>query len=284
MSKVAVITDTNSSLSAEMARTAGISMVPITIHFGEKTYTTGVDINDKLLFEIVDHTRKLPTTSAPSPAAFAAAYREAFDSGAEEIVCICVSSQMSSTYNSAVTACEEFPGRKIAVVDSLNLSMAEGYMAYQAVEWAQQGLDAETIAARLPDMNKRLHLFALLPTLKYLAMSGRVGKFVAGLADTFNIKPILTVKDGRLVLLERIRVWSKAQDRMLELTSQAVSGKKIEKLILIHVNNPVGLVELEKLLRERIACPSDIPSTEFSTGLSVHAGSGVIGLVVLTAE
>jgi DegV family protein with EDD domain len=191
---------------------------------------------------------------------------------------------MSSTYSSAVTASEEFPERRIAVFDSMNLSMGQGFMAIQAAEAAAAGQTADEIVALLNSMGKRLHLFAVLPTLKYLALSGRVGKFVAGMADTLNIKPILTVKDGKLVLLERIRTRAKAVERMLELTTEAVEGKQVECLAVIHVNNLEGSQELIGLLRERIACPEEIRTVAFTPGLSVHAGSGVVGLVILTAE
>ena len=284
MTKIAVITDSDSSLPAALADKYGIRQVPITIHFDDESYTTGVDIDDRRLFDKVDRKKKLPTTAAPSPGAFSAAYHAAFESGADEIVCICVSSLMSSTYSSAVTACEEFPGRRIVVMDSLNISMGQGFMALQAANMSSQGKSIDEILAALQAMSKRISLFAVLPTLKYLAMSGRVGKFVAGMADTLNIKPILTVTDGKLVLLERIRTRTRAIERMLNLTAEAVGGKSVEQLAVIHVNDLDGARELEKLLRETIQCPAEVLTLEFTPGLSVHAGSGVVGLVVLTAE
>ena len=284
MTKIAVITDSDSSLPTALADSQGIQLVPITIHFDNEVYTTGIDIDDQRVFEIVDRLKKIPKTAAPSPAAFATAYRSAFEMGADEIICICVSSQMSLTYNSALSACEEFPGRRIVVVDSLNLSMGQGFMALQAAEFAFSGSTTDEIVAQLDAMGKRLHLYAVLPTLKYLALSGRVGKFVAGMADTLNIKPIFTVKDGKLIFLERIRTRTKAVERMLELTVEAVDGKKVERIAVIYVNNLEGAAELDGLLRERIDCPAEIPAVAFTPGLSVHAGTGVVGLVVLTSE
>jgi DegV family protein with EDD domain len=283
MTKIAVITDTDSSLPSELADSYGIKQVPITIHFGDDAHISDFALDDRSVFEIVDRLKKLPTTAAPSPGAFAGAYRAAFEGGADEIVCICVSSEISSTYSSAVTACEEFPGRRIAVFDSQNLSMGQGFMAIHAAEAAASGQTTDEIIAQLNSMGQRLSVFAVLPTLKYLALSGRVGKFVAGMADTLNIKPILTVKDGKLVLLERIRTRVKAVERMLELTVEAVGGKQVERLAVIHVNNLEGAQELIGLLRARITCPEEIRIIPFTPGLSVHAGSGVVGLVILTA-
>jgi DegV family protein with EDD domain len=101
MTKIAVITDSDSSLPPELADSYGIKQVPITIHFGENSYISDFEIDDRRVFEIIDREKKLPTTAAPSPGAFASAYRAAFEAGADEIICICVSSQMSSTYSSA---------------------------------------------------------------------------------------------------------------------------------------------------------------------------------------
>ncbi len=284
MTKIAIITDTDSSLPPEVAAHDGIRLVPITINFDTETYTTGVDIDDRLLFEKVDRLNKLPTTSAPSPNAFAAEYEAAFKEGAETVICICVSSLVSSTYNAALTARQMFPERDITVIDSLNLCMGQGFLALLAAEAAQRGAAKDQILALLDDSGKRMHLYAVLPTLKYLAMSGRVGKFVAGMAATLNIKPILTIQDGKLVLLERVRTHKKAIERMLELSSQCVDGKPVERAAIIHVNDLEGAHALEGMLRTRIQLPPSVLTTAFTPGLSVHAGTGVVGVVILTGK
>ena len=115
MSKIAIITDTDSSLPEEVAAQAGIYQVPVTVHFGQESYESNYQINDTRLFERIDREGRLPTTAAPSPGKFVEAYQAAFDAGAEGIVCICVSSQVSATYAAAVTACEEFPNRSVIV-------------------------------------------------------------------------------------------------------------------------------------------------------------------------
>lgn len=281
MPRTAIITDTDSSLPARLADDFNILQVPITIHFGEESYTCGVDIDDAKVFELIERKKFLPTTAAPSPNAFAEAYRRVFAEGADAIVCICVSSKVSSTYSSAVSACEMFPNQDITVIDSLTMSMAQGFMALAAARAAQAGATPAEISIAVADTAPRLHVYALLPTLKYVAMSGRVGKFVAGMADTLNIKPILTVRDGKLELLERIRTQRKALDRLLDLVDTAVSGKKIEAAAAIHVNNLEGARELEMEFRARSGYTGELIFADFTPGLSVHAGPGVVGLVIL---
>jgi DegV family protein with EDD domain len=283
MKKIAVITDTDSSLPRDIAAQYGIRQVPITVHFDEETFRTGIDIDDKQLFEMVDRLNRLPTTSAPSPGAFIEAFQEAFDDGADDIACICVSSKVSATYAAAVTACEHFPDRTIRVIDSSTLSLGQGFMAIEAAQAVKEGASMDEVVARSLDVGSRLHIYAVLATLKYLALSGRVGKLVAGMADTLNIKPILTVQDGKLDLLERVRSRKKAIERMFELVVTAVDGKGIEKVGIIHGNHLQGALELQSQLCEKFPCPEDVIIAEFTAGLSVHAGSGVVGIVILTS-
>ena len=217
MKKIAVITDTDSSLSQPVAASYGIRQVPITVHFDDEMFRVGIDIDDKMLFEKVARLNRLPTTSAPSPGAFMEEYRAAFEDGADEIVCICVSSKVSATYTSAVAACEHFPGKNIKVIDSSTLSLGQGFMAIAAAQAVQEGAALEEVVAQALAVGSRVHLYAVLDTLKYLALSGRVGKLAAGMADTLNIKPILTMQDGKLDLLERVRTRKKAVARMFDL-------------------------------------------------------------------
>lgn len=280
--KIAIITDTDSSLPTFLANEHNIHQVPIGIHFDQESYTTGLDIDDHILFEKVDQLNRLPTTSAPNPADFINLFQMAFDRGVDAIICICVSSQVSSTYSSAVTACEHFPERRIQVVDSYHLSMAQGFLVLEAAEMAATNDDEAAIVAHLEEIKTKLHTFAMLPTLKYLVLSGRANKFVAGLADTFNIKPILVIKDGRLNLIGKVRTNKKAMERLLELLGDAVKNKRIERLAVIHVNNPQGAAEMEVALRSLFSCPPNITIAELTAGLSIYTGAGMIGVVVQT--
>lgn len=284
MKKIFIVTDTDSSLPVQIAKQHHIYQVPITIHFEKENFTTGVDIDDVRVFELIDRYKKLPTTSAPPPAAFAKAYQSAFDQGADAVICICVSSKVSGTYNSAKNACEMFPDKEIHVIDSLNISMGQGFMALGAAEGAALGASVEDILALIENSRERLHTFAALPTLKYLAMSGRVGKMVAGMADTLNIKPILTIQDGKLELLERVRTTKKAYDRVVDLARQSIGTKKVERAAIIHVNNPQGAETMREMLSQTLSVPEQVLMVEFTPGLSVHAGAGLVGVVLMSDQ
>jgi len=284
MGNIAIITDTDSSLPAETATQYGIYQVPISVHFGQEVFESNYQIDDTRLFERIDRQGKLPTTAAPPPGAFIKAFQSAFDSGAEKIACICVSSQISATYAAAMAACDEFPGREITVIDSQNLSMTQGFMALAAAEAAREGAPVDEIVRRAGEVGKRAHIYVALATLKYLAMSGRVGQLAAGVGNLLSVKPILTLRDGKLDLLEKVRTRHKAWARVIELTEKVLQGRRMEQLALMHVCALDQAREFEQLLRRQIQCPPKVYYAELTPGLSVHSGSGVVGVAFVAGS
>lgn len=278
----AVITDTDSSLPAGLASHYGIHQVPITIQFGEDSYETGVNLDDLRLFERIDREKRLPTTAAPSPGQFTRAFQAAFDGGAENILCFCVSSAISATYNNAVLAAQEgFEGHSIHIVDTQTLSMAQGYMALAACEALQTGASVAEALEVARREGEKSHLYAALSTLKYLAMSGRVGQLAAGFAGLLDVKPILSPHNGKLEMLERVRTRGKSLARVLELLKSAAEGKTITRMSIVHVNALEEAHTFEKQLRQELACPDEIIFAELTPGLSVHSGAGLLGVTMI---
>jgi DegV family protein with EDD domain len=231
----------------------------------------------------VDREGRLPTTSAPSPGQFAEAYEDAFASGAQSAVCFCVSGAVSATYGAAVIARDLFPERDITVVDTQTLSMAQGFMVLAAAEAGQAGASREQITAQAEDVGRRSHVYAALSTVKYLAMSGRVGHLAAGMATVLNVKPILMVREAKLDLLERIRTKRKAWARVIELTVKALQERPPEQLAVLHVAVPEEAVEFRNQLCQHLRCPEQVIMAELTPGLSVHSGAGLVGAVAVAA-
>ena len=279
---IAIISDTDTSLPASSLNEYGIRQVSITIHFGEEILKACSDITDEQLVERVKQEGKLPTTAAPSPGDFSEAYQEAFENGADEIICLTVSGDVSATYAAAVTAKELHPGKEITIFDTKSISMGQGFMVLKAAELAREGKNRKEILTAVEHIRNRTHLFAALDTLKFMAMSGRVGHLTAEMAGVLNIKPILTIKDGKLDLLEKVRTRKKAWSRVLELTATALGDDEIENVFILHVAAKQEAGEFEKMLRETVPCPDVIPLTELTPGLSVHTGAGLVGVAFTT--
>lgn len=282
MPRLAIITDTDASLPRALAAQYGIRQVPIVIQFGPQSLLTDDDIDDRELFARIDRDGKLPTTSAPSPGQFVSAFQAAFDDGADQVICFNVSSAISATYAAAVNARNLLPDRDITVIDTQSLSLGQGFMAIAAAEAAQAGASKEECIARAQDVGQRTHVFAALSTLKYLAMSGRVGAIAAGMAGLLNIKPILTIRAGKLEMLEKVRTQKKAWARILELADGLIAGQAVEQLAIVHVAAPEAAREFEKMLRVTLNCPPEITIAELTPGLSVHTGSGLVGLAFVS--
>jgi DegV family protein with EDD domain len=284
MHHTAIITDTDSGLPLEVAKKHNIFQVPITIQFGDETFRDAYDIDNPVIFGRIDKDGKFPTTAAPSPGQFAEAFKSAFDSGAETVLCFNVSSEVSATYASARNAADMFPGKDISIIDTRSLALGQGFMVLAAAEALARGAsNAEAIAAA-ESVRSRTHLYAALATLKYLAMSGRVGHLAAGIAGLLEVKPILTIIDGKLQLLERVRTQSKSWARTVEVAVEACGGKKIERMAIIHVNALEAAQQFEKLVQAAMPCPAEIMYAEINPGLSIHSGAGLVGTAFVTAK
>lgn len=279
MQEIAIITDTDSSIPFALAARYNLQQIPMSINFGEESYEAVYAINDADTFRRINKEGRLPTTAAPSPGKFTTAFKNAFDSGSQKIICLCVSKEVSATYNAALTARESFPEREILVIDSGTLSMGLGYMALAAAEAASQGASINEITAIIEDLQPRTHLFAALSTLKYLAMGGRVSNLAASMGNMLNVKPILTIREGKLDLLERVRTQKKAWERVIELSAIKTGDRQIEKMCILHVNAPQMAQRFTAEIRSRMSCPADIPVVEVTPGLSVHSGAGMVGTV-----
>jgi DegV family protein with EDD domain len=284
MPHIAIITDTDSCLPLELARKHNIVQVPILIQFGEQSFRDVYEINNDAVFERIDRNGKLPSTAAPSPGQFVEAFNQAFDSGADSVLCLNISSEMSATYASARQASEMLPGKHIEVMDTRNLAMGQGYMALAAVEAVAKGASVKEAVAAAEDVRSRTHLFGALATLKYIAMSGRVSHLAAGMAALLDIKPVLTIQNGKLELLEKIRTQNKAWNRAIALTVEKAAGHKIEKMAVLNVKAPEAAHHFESLLRAALPCPDEITFADVNPGLSCHTGVGMVAVVFVTEK
>ncbi|MBN2386681.1 MAG: DegV family protein [Anaerolineales bacterium] len=282
MSKIAIITDTDSSLPLDLAQKHNITQVPIMIQFGDDSYRSVYDMDDAAVFARVDKEGRIPTTAAPSPGQFVEAFQAAFKDGADSLLVYTISSEMSATFGAARAAAETMPEKDISVFDTRTLALGQGFVVLAAAEAAAAGKSKEEIIAAAERTRDNTHLFAALSTLKYLAMGGRVSHLAAAFAGVLEVKPVLTVIDGKLQLLERVRTQSKSWARAIELAAEAATGKQVERIGYLHANAPEMVRQFARQVGTALACPAEPIFAEMTAGLSVHSGAGLVGVCFVT--
>lgn len=283
MARVAIVTDSAFDLPLDLVREAGITMVPLIVSFGDESFKAGVELSTDAFWErTLAPGAPFPTTAAASPGDFGAAFQACFDAGADAIVCCNVGSELSGTIKSAQVAVGMFPDREIHVVDSRSASMAVGLLVLLASEMAVAGEPADTIAAELERRIADVDLYLTLDTLAYLKKGGRISPAQAAMGGLLSVKPIITVRDGRVETVERVRTRGKAIERTIELLTQ----RPIERLAVLYT--PGADVES---FRDAVAArvPGGIDPAHVSVdlvGASVgpHLGPACLGAVVLYAR
>ncbi|MCI6682100.1 DegV family protein [Parafannyhessea umbonata] len=194
-----------------------LTVLPMTVAFGDTVYHDGVDLTHERLFDLLVESDELPTTGAVSPGVFAQAYDEAREAG-EDVVVVTLSSKVSATCQSARLAAE---GRgDVHVVDSLNACIGERVLVEYALMLAERGLPAADIAAQLERARSRVHMLALLDTLEYLRRGGRIGSAAAAAGALLALKPVITMANGEVELLGKARGSKNARNLLVELVKE----------------------------------------------------------------
>src|SRR5579863_4323834 len=203
---VRIVTDSTADIPLEQAKALGITVVPLTVYFGNEEYLDGIDLDNATFYQKLQTCKVTPRTSQPPPAAFMEAFTTLINEDADSILAIHVSAKLSGTYQSARTGRDSLPDelRKIPIeiVDSATVSMGMGYAVLQAAKEAQQGDSLEEIQTHLRSRLSRTQILFVLDTLEYLKRGGRVGSAKAFLGNMLSVKPILAIKNGMVVGIE----------------------------------------------------------------------------------
>ncbi len=275
---VAIVTDSASDLTAELAAEHGVTVVPLVVTFGETSFLSGVELS------MEDFYRRLkapdapfPKTAACSPGDFTAAFRAALDQGHEAVVCITVGAKLSGTMKSAEIAREGMPDAAIHLVDSGTASMQFGMLVLLAAEMARDGATAEEIVGELHRRLPASRLYVALDTLEYLKRGGRISGAQAAIGSVLSVKPIITIVDGAVETADKPRTRSRARQRVIEL----LASEPVERAWVLHSQAP----DIESFTDE-LATALGLPRAAISTGLigpsvAPHVGPGAYGAAVL---
>lgn len=280
MSRVAIVIDSASDMPPEVAAKHGITIVPLEVSFGEERFRALLELTTDQFWErfmALPPDAPIPTTAAASPGEFKSAFEGEFDRGADSIVCITISSELSGTYKSAMVAAGMLGEREIHVVDSRTASMGFGMLAQVAAELAEEGVSGTEIARVMEERKADVDLDVALDTLEYLKRGGRISGASAAVGTLLSIKPIVTVADGVVKKVDQVRTRSKARERTLELLTQ----RPIERATILHTP-PAELDEFrEQLLQRSGLDASRLQTMTVGPSVGPHIGPGCLGAVIL---
>jgi DegV family protein with EDD domain len=280
---VAIVTDSTADLAPETAAAAGIRVVPLFVRFGAEEFRVGVDLTTEQFWaRMLAPDAPFPTTAAPSPGTFQATFEACFAEGADAIVCPTIGSKLSATFQSATLAARALPDREIHVIDTGSTSMSTGIPAQLAAEMAAAGATGSEIAAGVRDRLSDVDLFVAVDTLEYLRKGGRLSAARAAIGTLLSVKPIITVRDGIVVMAERPRTRANARERVIEL----ITAAPIERIAFLHTSTSTH-EEVQAFCDRLLArVPGGIDPAHISVGLigastGPHLGPHLMGAAFL---
>ena len=276
---VRIVTDSSCDLSAADIERYQITVVPLTIRFGDEEFTDGVGLSAENFYDKMAASAELPSTAAPAPGAFEVVFRELADSGADTVVCVNLSFALSATGESAQAAARALEGEvDVRVIDSGKVSVGLGLMVKAAAAAAQAGSSGDEIEAQLAQLKDRVFIYAVLDTLDNLKKGGRIGTAQALLGSALSIKPCLDLTSGEVQEAGKQRTRGKARTW---LAKQVAEAGELEQLALAH-----GSAEdIDAFTASLGDAPAHNPLTVTLIGpvVGTHAGPGVIAAAFVPA-
>ena len=279
---VRIITD--SGFDVPDASDARLTVLPLSITFGDTTYADGVDLTNDRFFELLIESDELPKTSQATPYAYTQIFERVRAAGDEAVV-ITLSSGLSGTYQSALTAAADYP--EVHVVDSKSVTIAQGILVQYALRLVDEGHTAGEVASMVESARERLVLLALLDTLEYLKRGGRIPKSVGTIGELLSIKPVVGVRDGEVVMLGKARGSKNGRN----LLHQEVEKNGIDFTMPVLIGYS-GLSDklLRKYLEDHRAiwedkvAEEDLPITSVGATVGTHVGPNAIALAFFRRE
>lgn len=274
----ALVTDSTAYLSPDVVDAHGIGVVPLHVVVSGREHREGIDIQSAEVAEALRAFRPV-STSRPSPQAFLDTYRHLAEEGADAIVSVHISSDMSSTIGSAQLAATQSPV-PVTVIDSRGLGMAMGYAVLAGARLAAEGASADEVAAVVRKSCDAATVVFYVDTLEHLRRGGRIGKASALLGSALAIKPILGLTDGAIVPVERVRTSSRAIARLEDLAVEAAAGAGRVDVAVHHLDSADRADKLAERLVSRVEDLGDLSVVELGAVVGAHVGPGTLAVAV----
>jgi DegV family protein with EDD domain len=279
---VRIVTDSGADLSADMVARLGITVVPLVVRFGQETYPDGQLTMEEFWLKVAEGQHH-PGTSQPSVGVFEQVFARLVEDGSS-VLCLTITSKHSGTFGTATAAAQRFGGR-VKVMDSLSLSLGQGFQVMAAAQAAEQGLGLDEIVRKIHQVQERSHLYLVLDTIEYIRRGGRADALMPVLGRVtkmLRIKPVLMLAEGRLSLHSLARSYERALAQMRQQIAQLGS---VERLAVVHIRCPELARKMAGALAQDLSVPLEgIQLTETGPLLSTHGGPKVVGMVAVSNQ
>ena len=276
---VRIVTDSSCDLPQDIADSLGITIVPLSIRFGDEEFIDRTTITADEFWRRCSASAELPQTAAPSPGQYEETYRKLKEQGATGIVVVALSADLSFTIQSADLAAKAVTGDiEVRVVDSRTATMGLGLIAVECAELARSGADIDRIEALARDHAQRIHVFGALDTLENLKKGGRIGGAKAMLASALSIKPLIEIRGGKVEEAGKQRTRGKALNALVEEITKAGD---IERLAILHAQ----CADIDDFVAKvRAVYPGEIMVGDIGAVIGTHGGRGTIGVAFRSAS
>ena len=274
--KVAVMTDSTAYIPAEIREKANIHMVPLSVVFGDKSYEEEIDITTEEFYQKVRETKQLPKTSQPS-IGYVTTKLEELKKDYDAVVSVHLSSGISGTYQTVISAGEMIDGIDVYAYDSEMSCMVQGFYALEAAKMAEQGKAVGEIIQRLDEMKETMKAYFMVDDLTNLQRDGRLSGAQALVGSLLQVKPILHFSEKLIVPFEKIRTRKKAISRIIGMLEEDANKGKDLSVVFIHGNDEASALELRDAFLQKY--PSmEATISYFGPVIGTHLGEGAIGV------
>ncbi len=278
MGNIVVVTDSTANLPPELATAYNLPIIPLNVHWDGETYLDGVTLDSATFYRRLQERKSFPTTSQPSAGAFIEFFREAAARfGADTVVGVFISSELSGTYASAMQAKQELSDLHVEVVDSRMVSIALGFQVLAAARAVRAGGNLQEVLEAIHHVRARTSLFFTVDTLEFLYRGGRIGGAARLFGTALNLKPLLAVVNGRVDALEKIRGRRKSLQRLLDLMEEQLDGRPLGEVALIDIDAHEDTELVATQLVQRFQ-PRQLYRALVAPVVGAHAGPGTVGV------
>jgi len=269
--RVAIVTDSTADLLPELVQERGVTVVPLTVTMGGRSFLDGVDITPAEFYDRLAAVEGSASTSQPSPGQFAEVYERLLGEH-DQVLSLHISAGLSGTYEAASQGAELAGAGRVRVVDTGMVSVPLGLIVLAASAMAAAGEPVDAILEGLRPLRERLRVYFMVATLEYLRRGGRIGRASAMVGSVLQVKPVLTIEDGQVAPLERVRTQERALSRVIELASQ------VEGPLCALIGHAAAGEAAERVARAIEPNAESLIVAPLGPVVGAHAGPGTIGI------